>query len=123
MRLLERQVKVLSLRGGKFPFDDWFEGLTDQMAAATVATRIQRLRTGDFGDFRDVGEGVIELRIDYGPGYRVYIAQVLGAIVVLLIGGDTSTQERDIKRAQRLWKENRGDRQRFQRDFGAQAPE
>ena len=74
----------------------WFEGLRDRQARARVNIRIRRLSLGNPGDVKSVGEGVSELRIDYGPGYRVYFVQHRQTLVILLAGGDKSTQDRDI---------------------------
>ena len=80
------------------------ESLTDARAFAKVNIRIARVSQGNFGDHAPAGEGVSELRLDYGPGYRVYYGQD-GDTVVLLTGGTKKTQEQDIKRAKILWKE------------------
>jgi len=77
----------------------WFAGLRDRQARARVDVRIRRLSLGNPGDVRAVGEGVSELRIDYGPGYRVYFVERGQELVVLLAGGDKRTQKRDIDRA------------------------
>ena len=82
-------------------YSDWFDSLRDQQARARINIRIRRLSLGNFGDAKMVGEGVSELRIDYGPGYRVYFVKRDKQIVILLVGGDESTQERDIKKAHR----------------------
>ena len=76
--------------------------MRDTRARARVLVRVERLATGNPGDVRPVGEGVSELRIDYGPGYRVYFKQQSRTIVVLLAGGDKRTQSRDIETAMRL---------------------
>ena len=83
-------------------FARWFSGLRDRRARARIQARIDRLEIGNPGDVKPVGEGVSEMRIDYGPGYRVYFVQRGAAIVVLLAGGDKRTQERDIKTALQL---------------------
>jgi putative addiction module killer protein len=80
----------------------WIDGLRDIHARARILARIERLATGNPGDVRPVGEGVSELRIDYGPGYRVYYTQRGREIIILLAGGDKSTQARDIETALRL---------------------
>ena len=80
----------------------WFRRLRDRRARARINARIRRLSLGNVGDVRPVGEGVSELRIDYGPGYRVYFVQQEQSLVLLLAGGDKSTQERDITRARNL---------------------
>lgn len=85
-------------------FVSWKERLRDRAAVGRINVRISRLALGNFGDVRPIGEGVSELRINFGPGYRVYFTQ-RGAIVTLLCGGDKSTQEFDIRRAKELAKE------------------
>jgi putative addiction module killer protein len=86
-------------------FSDWLQALRDSQAKARIAARVRRLAFGNPGDVRPVGEGVSELRIHYGPGYRVYYLQRGTLLIVLLCGGDKSTQDRDIETARRLAKE------------------
>nr|WP_281410086.1 type II toxin-antitoxin system RelE/ParE family toxin [Phyllobacterium myrsinacearum] len=83
-------------------FLDWFDGLRDQRARARIAKRLDRLIEGNPGDVKAVGDGVSELRIDYGPGYRIYYIERKSILIILLCGGDKSTQDRDIKRAQTM---------------------
>lgn len=85
-------------------FDCWFGGLRDHKGRARIDMRIKRLATGNPGDVRPVGKGVSELRIDTGPGYRVYYAANGDELILLLAGGDKSTQARDIETALALWK-------------------
>lgn len=80
-------------------FDAWLSGLRDRQAVARVTARIDRLAAGNPGDVKSIGSGISELRIDYGPGYRVYFQQRGPAIVLLCCGGDKRTQDADIKRA------------------------
>jgi putative addiction module killer protein len=80
-------------------FDEWFSKLPDRQAKARIAARIDRLAVGNPGDVKPVGSGVSEMRIHYGPGYRVYFAQRGWKVVVLLCAGDKRTQDTDIKRA------------------------
>ena len=83
-------------------FSTWLHGLRDANAAARIVARIRRIEQGNPGDTRSVGQSVLEMRIDYGPGYRVYYLHRGPRIVVLLCGGDKRTQGQDIKRAQTL---------------------
>ena len=83
-------------------YSAWFAGLRDRQAKTRIDIRIRRLSLGNPGDVKPIGEGVSELRIDYGPGYRVYFAQRGSDFVVLLAGGDKTTQSADIKIALRL---------------------
>ena len=83
-------------------FVDWLDGLRDIRARARVLVRIERLAAGNPGDVKPVSEGVSELRIDYGPGYRVYFKKRGKELIILLAGGDKSSQSRDIKTALRL---------------------
>jgi putative addiction module killer protein len=84
---------------GARPFVAWLEDLDDEQARARVQARLARVATGNFGDAQPVGEGVMELRIDWGPGYRAYFARVGQTVVLLLCGGDKRTQQKDIQRA------------------------
>ena len=83
-------------------FAEWLDGLTDPRAASRIAQRIVRLQSGLLGDVKPVGEGVSELRIDYGPGYRIYYVQRGRILIVLLCGGVKRTQARDIRKAKSL---------------------
>ena len=89
-------------------YADWFDRLRDQRAKARIDARLLRFRLGNPGDVKSVGDGVQEMRIDYGPGYRVYFTRVGEMIVLLLAGGDKSTQQADIDAAKRIAREERG---------------
>jgi len=95
----EIEVRRYVNAAGRDVFGDWLSRLTDIRAQAKVATRINRLAAGNFGDCRSLREGLCELRIDWGPGYRVYYAMVGKACVLLLCGGDKRKQSSDINRA------------------------
>ena len=84
---------------GEQPFVAWLQGLNDRQARARIEARLARVAVGNLGDVEPVGAGVLELRIDWGPGYRVYFSRLGNVIVLLLCGGDKRTQQRDIKRA------------------------
>jgi len=83
-------------------FDDWLKSLRDVRAKAKIIVRIKRAEAGNFGDCAPVGEGVSEMRIHFGPGYRVYFVQRGALVFLLLLGGDKSTQEGDIEKAKAL---------------------
>jgi len=83
-------------------FRQWFETLKDLTAQLRIGARIRRVSLGNLGDVKSVGEGISELRITYGPGYRVYFVRSGNTVIVLLAGGDKSTQRRDIERAKEL---------------------
>ena len=87
-------------------FAKWFKSLRDLQAQARIVARIRRLELGNPGDVRPVGEGLSEMRIDYGPGYRLYFKQDGDTVVILLCGGDKKTQARDIARAKMLARES-----------------
>ena len=86
-------------------FSKWFKKLRDTVAKVAIAKRIVRLKDGNFGDSKSVGGGVYELRIDVGKGYRVYFTNKNNKIVILLVGGDKSTQDEDIKTAKKMAEE------------------
>lgn len=86
-------------------FADWLNGLRDRRAQARIDVRLRRLSLGNFGDTKSLGDGVSELRIDYGPGYRLYYTRRGEQIVILLCGGDKKRQNADIARAKEMVKE------------------
>jgi putative addiction module killer protein len=86
----------------------WFEGLRDKAARSRIDVRIRRLSLGNFGDTRSLGHGLLELRIHFGPGYRVYLTRHGGKVIILLAGGDKSSQQKDVERARQLARELRG---------------
>lgn len=92
---------------GRSPFADWLRNLGDRQVRSRVMVRINRLRLGNFGDCKLIGEGVFELRMMFGSGYRVYFGREGETVVILLCGGDKSTQAADIGRAKQYWKEYR----------------
>ena len=102
-----REVRVYQDRARRRPFEAWLERLKDAKTRAIIRERIARLMLGNTGDTKPVGEGVLELRVDFGPGYRVYYAQDGKRIVVLLCGGDKRSQASDIRNAKEYWKDYR----------------
>jgi len=107
MEAQPKEVRRYSTSEGKVPFDEWTNSLRDSKAKSRIDLRLERIKLGNLGDFRSVGEGVCELRIDYGPGYRVYFGQIGNIIVILLLGGDKSSQNRDIRKAIEYWRDYR----------------
>jgi putative addiction module killer protein len=103
--MIEKEVKKLELQNGLVRFDEWFDSLRDKRMQAVVDARVARVRAGNFGDCKSVGGGVFELRVAFGPGLRVYYGLYGRQVVVLLGGGDKSSQLRDIRRAQQLWQQ------------------
>jgi len=97
------QLEYYQKESGDVPFADWLEGLRDRAAIARIRILLGRVRLGNFGAAKSVGDGVSELKIDFGPGYRVYYAMSGKSVVLLLIGGDKSTQSKDIETAKRYW--------------------
>jgi putative addiction module killer protein len=90
---------------GKDPYVEWLSGLTDRMAKARIMVRVQRMAAGNFGDCKPIQDGVWELRIDHGAGYRVYYAQAGKRLILLLVGGDKRKQQADISAALEYWQD------------------
>jgi len=101
----DTQIEILEYltESGQNPFRKWLEGLRDRQARAKIRVRLNRIRLGNFGDSKSVGGGVNELRIPYGPGYRVYFGRKGNEVVILLYGGHKKTQSKDIALAQEYW--------------------
>lgn len=103
--MIEREIRKLQLESGAVPFNDWYDSLLDKKTRAAVDIRLARVRLGNFGTYRHVGEGVKELKLDLGPGLRIYYGEHEGTTVILLGGGSKRTQQRDIHQAIRLWRQ------------------
>ncbi len=103
--MTDTQIEILEYltENGRNPFRKWLEGLRDRQARAKIRVRLNRIRLGNFGDCKSVGSGVSELRVPYGPGYRVYFGRQGNKVVILLYGGHKKTQSRDIALAQEYW--------------------
>ena len=101
----ERIIKVFVSSDGRSPIEEWLRGIKDDATRARIRTRISRLRTGNFGDTKSLRAGVYELRLDFGPGYRIYYAIMEQTIVLLLNGGNKSSQKKDIEKAISFWQE------------------
>jgi len=92
---------------GKSPFGEWLSKLRDRTAKAKIIDRLDRVAENNFGDYKSVGEGVYELRIHYANGYRIYYGRESHVIILLLCGGDKTTQAKDIRKAIEYWHEHR----------------
>lgn len=102
---MKRQRWYYETADGRSPFDDWISGLRDLAARLKIYVRIDRAEKGNLGNHRFLGGGLLELKIDFGPGYRVYIGLHGEQLIVLLCGGDKSTQDRDIASAREYWED------------------
>ncbi|MEH1944714.1 MAG: type II toxin-antitoxin system RelE/ParE family toxin [Nostoc sp.] len=107
MEVQPREIRNYLTVDGKNIFDEWLDSLRDRRAKAKIRARLDRVEDGNLGDCKSVGEGVFELRIDYGPGYRIYFGEEGITIIILLCGGDKSTQKQDVDKAQEYWKDYR----------------
>lgn len=101
------EIQVYVDHDGKKPFIDWLKKLRDQRARDRIHNQLDRLRLGNTGDLKSLGEGIHELRIHYGPGYRVYFGNTGKHIILLLCGGSKASQQQDINRARKYWKDYR----------------
>ena len=103
MNNIKMQLLEYITEDGKNPFHKWLNSLKDRADRARIRVRLNRIRLGNFGDCKPVGKGVNELRVDYGPGYRIYYGKSRTSIVILLRGGSKKTQSKDIQLAQTYW--------------------
>jgi putative addiction module killer protein len=100
-----KQIRIYKTRDGKEPFNTWLENIKDKITKARIRRRIDRLYLGNEGDHKHVGNGVFELRLAFGSGYRVYYAKEGDVTYILLLGGDKKTQSNDINLAHKYWLE------------------
>ena len=105
MLITPKDVLAFRTHEGRIPFQEWLDDLDDRTAVGRILARLARVRLGNLGDCKGVGEGVFEMRVDHGPGYRVYFGQKGRTLVILLCGGDKRTQEKDIRRAKQHWQD------------------
>ena len=108
MEISVQEIREYIRGDGKNYFRKWLRSLQDKQARAKIRVRLNRIRLGNFGDAKAVGNGVNEIRIHHGPGYRIYFGRVSNTIVLLLCGGDKKTQHQDIQKAQAFWKDYQG---------------
>lgn len=102
-----REIQVYRTQNGREPFTEWLRSLRDQRTRDRIRKRLERLGDGNFGDCRSVGDGVFELRVHFGAGYRIYFSEMDRTIVLLLCGGDKSSQAQDIQRAKTYWRKHK----------------
>ena len=107
MEATPKELRIYTTEDGREPFTEWLASLRDSRARAKIRVRLDRVSLGNLGDCQSVGEGVQELRINYGPGYRIYFSQEGATIVLLLCGGDKRSQTQDIETAHAYWKDYR----------------
>lgn len=103
LEIKRRELVIYQTQAGLAPFEDWLDKLQDIKGRAIIRKRLNRVRLGNIGVTNSVGSGVFELKINYGPGYRIYFGEQGDAIIVLLCGGDKATQKKDIQKAQGYW--------------------
>lgn len=103
--IMMNQIRFYVARNGKKPFVHWIESIKDVKARYRIKERLDRLRLGNFGDHKFVSEGVYELRLDFGSGYRIYFGKEGNKIILLLCGGNKASQRKDIKKAIVYWKD------------------
>jgi putative addiction module killer protein len=99
------EIEFYEMANGEQPCQNWLDSLSDDRTKARINGRLDRLCAGNFGDYKSVGQGVFELRMPFGPGYRIYFGIIEETVILLLLGGDKSTQVKDIQRAQQFWQD------------------
>ncbi len=100
-----QEIVLYEKSDGTRPYEEWLAKLRDRRAIARIDARVTRLQGGNPGDYKSIGAGVYELRIDYGPGYRLYFAFARHHIILLLLGGDKGSQQTDIANAVKYWED------------------
>ena len=100
-----RKLRVHRTQNGREPFSEWLKSIRDPKIKNRIQRRLDQIENGNLGDYRSVGEGVFEIRFHFGTGYRIYFSEVDNTIILLLCGGDKSSQTRDIERAKTYWLE------------------
>lgn len=104
-KLIKKELAIYVTQNGKQPFIEWLESLKDKTLRYRIKERLDRVSLGNFGDCKSLKNGLMELRFTFGSGYRIYYGEDGDSIVLLLCGGDKSTQSKDIKKAQQYWQD------------------
>lgn len=102
---IQKELAIYVTQTGKRPFIEWLESLKDKTIRYRIKERLDRVSLGNLGDHKSVGDGVSELRLKFGSGYRIYYGEDGDSIILLLSGGDKATQSKDIKKAQQYWQD------------------
>ena len=110
MEAQQKEARYFIASNGKAPCEEWLDTLRDRQGRAMIRARIRRLELGNPGNCRPVGQGVMEMKIHHGPGYRVYYGEDGDALIILLCGGDKDSQHRDIRKAHEFWDDYRRER-------------
>ncbi|MDM8539334.1 type II toxin-antitoxin system RelE/ParE family toxin [Desulfobacterales bacterium HSG17] len=105
MNVIPKAINIFRDINGKEPFSEWINSLP-MKERARIFTRLDRIETGNMRDYKYIGEGVSELRFHFGPGYRIYYGEIDNIIILLLCGGDKSSQQKDVKKAKQYWKKS-----------------
>jgi len=105
---MEKEIRIYKTPQGREPFTEWLQNLGDVKMRARIRARLDRLAFGHYGDRKPVGHNVHELRLDFGPGYRIYFGEHGRQLIILLCGGDKNSQSADIAKAQAYWQQLRG---------------
>ena len=115
------KIEIFETQDKKCPYYNWLENLKDRAARAKIRTRMDRVSQGNLGDIESVGEGVYELKVDFGPGYRVYCGfdEAEQSIILLLCGGSKKRQQKDVNQAHLYWKEAKDERKAQRREKNA----
>lgn len=106
-----REIEVYETPNGQEPFSVWLASIQDTKTQTRIRARLDRLEKGHFRDCQSVGSGIFEMRLHFGPGYRIYFGELNRTIILLLCGGDKLTQTQDIQRAKTYWLEHKEERQ------------
>ncbi len=110
-------IKILENEYGICLFEKWYYAIKDKQTRRRILLRLKRISQGNLGDWKSVGSQVFEIRLDFGSGYRIYFSRFGDTIIVLLAGGDKSSQQSDIRKAVKLWEDYHHEIERFLRDF------
>jgi putative addiction module killer protein len=105
MEVQPREIRNYRTPDGREPFTEWLDSLRDMRTRVKIEKRLEQIASGNLGNYRSVGEGVCEFKINFGPGYRVYFAFQGSTVVIILCGGDKSTQEENILEARKYWRD------------------